>query len=193
MYDLLRADGIGDDFDRHVFACAVTIGIKETHRPLTHALGLDRPALAAVCERFFPHASAAIGALAAADAGPDAIEEPDLRDLLMEHRTRGIEEEAWMAAIVARRSLLANHLWQDLGLFSRTELSALLLRYFAPLASQNNRDMKWKKFFYRELCQRDGVFVCKAPNCAVCSDVAHCFGNEDGAPLTALRGPLSQS
>lgn len=193
MYELLQADGIGDDFDRHVFACAVAVAIKETSRPLTHALGLDRATLARVCERYFPHAAAALDALAVADAGADAIEEPDFRDLLVGNRTRGIEEEAWMAAVIARRSLLANHLWQDLGLFSRGELSALLLRYFAPLASQNTQDMKWKKFFYRELCRREGVFVCKAPNCTVCSDYEHCFGEEDGAPLTALQRPLSQT
>jgi nitrogen fixation protein NifQ len=193
MYDRLCAEGKGNDFDRHVFACAITIGLKESGRPLTHALGLDRSMLSELCERYFPDSALTIDALAVDDAGPDAIEEPDLRELLLEYRTRGIEEESWMAAIVARRSLLANHLWQDLGLFKRAELSALLLKYFAPLACRNTHDMKWKKFFYRELCQRDGIFVCKAPNCEVCSDFEHCFGGEEGEPLSALQRPLSQT
>ncbi|MGZ9034608.1 MAG: nitrogen fixation protein NifQ, partial [Rhodospirillales bacterium] len=116
-----------------------------------------------------------------------ALEEPDLRALLLEHRSRGAVEEAWLAAIVARRSLGANHLWQDLGLFSRDDLSRLLMRHFRPLAVRNSSDMKWKKFFYRALCERDGVVVCKAPNCAICDDVSLCFGGEAGEPLTRLQ------
>lgn len=69
------------------------------------------------------------------------------------------------------------------------DLSTLLRRHFAPLAARNSGDMKWKKFFYRELCQRDGVLVCKAPNCAVCDDAALCFAPEDGEPLARLQPP----
>jgi nitrogen fixation protein NifQ len=56
-------------------------------------------------------------------------------------------------------------------------LSRVLRRRFEPLARRNVRDMKWKKFFYRELFMRDGVLVCKAPVCDICTDFAHCFGN----------------
>jgi nitrogen fixation protein NifQ len=56
--------------------------------------------------------------------------------------------------------------------------------------------MKWKKFFYRQLCEREGIPVCNAPNCAVCADMALCFGPESGEPLAALvrapRAPLSR-
>ncbi len=80
-----------------------------------------------------------------------------------------------------------NHLWQDLGLQSRTDLGRLLHRHFPVLAGLNDRDMKWKKFFYRQLCQRDGILICKAPNCADCSDISVCFAGEPGEPLLALR------
>ena len=84
----------------------------------------------------------------------------------------------------------ANHLWQDLGLPHRGDLSALLHRHFRPLAERNDQDMKWKKFFYRKLCEREGVLVCKAPNCAVCDDVGLCFGAESGEPLARFQdGP----
>ncbi|MCK7499364.1 MAG: nitrogen fixation protein NifQ [Comamonadaceae bacterium] len=30
--------------------------------------------------------------------------------------------------------------------------------------------MKWKKFLYKQLCEREEILVCKAPSCAVCCD-----------------------
>ncbi|MEX3960351.1 nitrogen fixation protein NifQ [Trinickia symbiotica] len=72
----------------------------------------------------------------------------------------------------------ANHLWQDLRLPSRRELSALLGYWFPLLAAKNVYGMKWKKFFYKQLCEREGLVVCKAPSCGLCPDWAHCFGPE---------------
>jgi nitrogen fixation protein NifQ len=40
--------------------------------------------------------------------------------------------------------------------------------------------MKWKKFFYRCLCEMEGFSLCAAPSCAECSDYAACFGEETG-------------
>ncbi len=180
-----------DDFDRHVFACVLAIGLSEAGRPLTDATGLSRGDLRQLFARYFAHAQTLLDDQPAeAAASPEAIEEPDLRQLLLDNRTHGTEDEAWLATIVARRSLGANHLWQDLGLMHRGELSRLLHRHFYPLASRNDKDMKWKKFFYRQLCQLDGVLVCKAPNCEVCADVGICFGAETGDPLLPLRQPL---
>jgi len=45
--------------------------------------------------------------------------------------------------------------------------------------------MRWKKFFYRTLCERDGVLLCKAPNCEVCEDYALCFVPEEMPPHMA--------
>lgn len=83
-----------------------------------------------------------------------------------------------VALAIAVASLGDNHLWQDLGLASRAELSALMLRWFAPLVLKNAGDMKWKKFLYRQLCEREQVLICKAPSCAVCADHRVCFGPE---------------
>ena len=186
LYIELVARGIGDEFDRHVFACALALAAGET-RPLTEALGLAPPDLGVLLDLYFPHAGWLLPAQTGAGARADALEEPDLRQLLLDHRSRGTVEEEWLAAIVARRSLYPNHLWQDLGLFNRSDLSRLLDRHFEQLARRNKRDMTWKKFFYRELCARDGVLVCKAPVCDVCSDFQHCFGAETGEPLARLQ------
>lgn len=83
-----------------------------------------------------------------------------------------------MASIVATACMGLDHLWQDLGLWSRNELSALLHTNFPILAARNIRDMKWKKFLYKQLCEREGIYVCRAPSCDVCADYALCFGSE---------------
>jgi nitrogen fixation protein NifQ len=188
LYVDLVARGLGDPFDRHVFACALATGAGEGDRPLNEAVGLPARDLGQLIKSYFPGAGGLLSPLPPdACRGVDALEEPDLRQLLLDHRSRGVVEEDWLAAIVARRSLRPNHLWQDLGLFNRSDLSRLLHRHFEPLAQRNVRDMKWKKFFYRELCMRDGVLICKAPVCDVCSDFTHCFGNEDAEPLARLQ------
>ncbi|MCB9947567.1 MAG: nitrogen fixation protein NifQ [Rhodospirillaceae bacterium] len=183
-YGRLMEAGTGDPFDRHVFACAVAIGLGEAPTPLTAALGLSIDDLVAVFAAYFPRAVPMLADLPPDDATTDAPEEPDLRALLLDHRSEGAPAETALAAIVARRSCRSNHLWQDMGLFDRKELNRLLHRHFRPLAAQNINDMKWKKFFYRKLCEQDGLLVCRSPNCDVCADKAHCFGPETGDRLT---------
>ena len=91
------------------------------------------------------------------------------------------EEMRWLAHALGQASLGDNHLWQDLHLPSRRELSALMTRWFPELAARNDRDMKWKKFLYKQLCDKAQLPICRAPSCSVCSDYAHCFGPEDAA------------
>ena len=88
--------------------------------------------------------------------------------------------EGHLAAMIARRCKSPHHLWQDLGLRTRNELSALMQRHFARLAARNRQDMKWKKFLYRMVCGSEGFTLCTAPVCSECSDFADCFGAEDG-------------
>jgi nitrogen fixation protein NifQ len=83
-----------------------------------------------------------------------------------------------MAEAIAVASLGDNHLWQDLGLGSRSELSGLIGRWFPALVAKNAFDMKWKKFLYRQLCEREQLPICRSPSCAVCSDHGLCFGPE---------------
>jgi nitrogen fixation protein NifQ len=104
----------------------------------------------------------------------------DLVALLLEHCDATAPGAAQMAETVAVACLGDNHLWQDLQLPSRTALSALLLHWFPALVAKNRFDMKWKKFLYKQLCERAEIQVCKAPSCAVCSDHAQCFGPELG-------------
>ncbi|HYD70605.1 nitrogen fixation protein NifQ [Azospirillum sp.] len=175
----------GPALDAHLFRRIVTFAAGETDRPLTAALGLNRAALECLLSRHLPEMRALLRTLPP-DSEPDedAIEEADLRALLLEHRAGHAEEPEWLAAIVARRSLGTNHLWQDMGFANRLELNAMFRRHFPALVALNGGDMKWKKFFYRQLCSREGFLLCKSPNCESCDDYAACF---DGEPGEALR------
>ncbi|MFN2189308.1 MAG: nitrogen fixation protein NifQ [Candidatus Promineifilaceae bacterium] len=102
----------------------------------------------------------------------------DLRTLLMENRSGHSDSESWMAEIVTAGCMGSDHLWQDLGLWNRADLSKLMWRDFAPLAQLNDKDMKWKKFLYKQLCDAEGIYTCRAPSCEVCLDYDNCFGSE---------------
>ena len=111
--------------------------------------------------------------------GFDAYDEFDeIVELLLEHRASNREQETWLAYAIASAAMGENHLWQDMGLPSRKVLSQLMMAHFPTLAAKNSADMKWKKFFYRQLCERAGVPICKAPRCADCCDYRVCFGPE---------------
>jgi nitrogen fixation protein NifQ len=47
--------------------------------------------------------------------------------------------------------------------------------------------MKWKKFFYKQLCDRAEVKMCPAPSCQVCNDYQNCFGSEEDESALAME------
>ena len=106
-------------------------------------------------------------------------EREDLVQLFLEHRTGVNDNEQWLAEIIATACIGFDHLWQDMGLWSRKSLSELIQHNFPTLAALNNRDMKWKKFLYKQLCLQQGIYICRAPSCDVCADYDNCFGSED--------------
>ena len=106
-------------------------------------------------------------------------ETEDLRKLLINNRTGNSESELWMVDIVIAGCLGNDHLWQDLGLWQRADLSKLMMDNFSPLAHRNIKDMKWKKFLYKQLCETEGIYTCRAPSCEACADYTNCFGPEE--------------
>lgn len=122
-----------------------------------------------------------LAAIAARRATRDD-EVDDVRALLLDWADPAAgtaDEIARVAETVAVACLGDNHLWQDLQLPSRAALSALMVHWFPALVARNRGDMKWKKFLYKQLCERAEIQVCKAPSCAVCADHPLCFGPED--------------
>jgi nitrogen fixation protein NifQ len=178
-----------DRFDAHVVASVLGLGVIEgaqEGRSVSAAVGLDSAALTDLVREMFPHASEVFARLVTSEPLVLAEDEACLRDLLVRCTTNGSAFQQRVAAMIARRAQRPNHLWQDLGLRNRRELSWLMGRHFEWLASRNDRDMKWKKFLYRTIC-RDGTFpICTAPSCSECCDFDDCFGQEGGEKLLAV-------
>ena len=103
----------------------------------------------------------------------------DVRDLLLENRANISDQEVLLAEIVSAACMGGGHLWRDLGMPNRAGLSDLLNTYFGDLAARNFNDMKWKKFFYKQLCDKQGAYVCRAPTCGECAAYDDCFGPEE--------------
>jgi nitrogen fixation protein NifQ len=182
-------------FDGHVLACVFAAAADECHAggSFTDALGICGLALRRNIERYFP---GALGRLEACglDVEP-AVNEDErcLRELLWRFRTASSPINSLLTFLVARRATRPNHLWQDLGLANRGELSKLMQRHFVALARRNDLDMKWKKFFYRMICRDDGFSMCVAPCCSECGDFDGCFGSESGESLLARAHFLGES
>ena len=107
------------------------------------------------------------------------LEKQDLEQLLRKFAATSNEETEWLIAIIVAACLGSDHLWHDLGLWSRKDLSAMLQHNFPEMAARNSKDMKWKKFLYKQLCEAEGLYLCRAPSCEVCKDYPACFGPEE--------------
>jgi nitrogen fixation protein NifQ len=160
------------------------------HRPSPYDVpiaALDSTALAEIRERYFPDLQCPLRAYVGANPPPSIDEFDDLLAMLLEHKSVDDQESTWLAHALATACMGANHLWQDMGLPNRATLSWLIRHHFGSLAERNSGDMKWKKFFYRQLCEREGLLLCKSPNCESCCDYPECFGTEDARAHFALR------
>lgn len=107
------------------------------------------------------------------------LEKQDLEQLLRQYAVFPGEESEWLITLLVTACLGSDHLWQDLGVWSRNDLSALLQHNFPELFARNSKNMKWKKFIYKQLCEAEGLYVCRAPSCEVCKDYDQCFGKEE--------------
>lgn len=107
------------------------------------------------------------------------LEKDDLIRLLRDHCATAPPERDWVIGLIVAACLGEDHLWQDLGLWQRADLSALISHNFPALAARNVKDMKWKKFLYKQLCESEGIYVCRSPTCEACADYLKCYGPED--------------
>ena len=156
------------------FAGVIASALAARQRPLI--VGLAECDFACLMQTFFPGLQLNNGARQA-HGGIDEYD--DLVALLMVHRQHRTTALEWLSHAIASACLRDNHLWQDMGLPSRTVLGQLMQTQFPSLAAKNVGDMKWKKFFYRQLCEREEILICKSPHCADCSDYLNCFGPEE--------------
>ncbi|MBV1788513.1 nitrogen fixation protein NifQ [Marinobacterium sp. D7] len=192
-FERLMAVAAGGETDRHL--AHLILGPRLGLGCLPLNLGLAPERFAALVERHFPD-------LCDSDAEECLLPNPGeaqlletrsaLRDelcsmrddereelvaLLEEYRAAGVAPE--LSLIVATGCLGGEHLWRDLGFPDRASLSELMQSAYPGLKALNDRDMKWKRFFYKQLCERGGGYVCRAPSCDQCSAYSDCFGPEE--------------
>ncbi|HEX8989851.1 MAG TPA: nitrogen fixation protein NifQ [Rhodocyclaceae bacterium] len=178
--DLLLQARRPQDLDALVLSGVIGMALKAGRKPLIR--GLSEARFQKLLNEYFIGVSLENGS-GIAPRADNGDEFNDLVELLLDNRTRPCEPSAWLSYAVASAAMGENHLWQDMGLPNRRQLSEFLKLRFAPLADLNTGDMKWKKFFYRQLCERAGVPVCRSPHCADCADYGICFGSEDEEAL----------
>ncbi len=112
-----------------------------------------------------------------------------LAELLLLHRTSGLAERParWLAHALAAAGFGARHLWQDLGLAGRAEVSGLMRLCFPTLAEQNTSDLKWKRFLFLTLGKKLGRAGLMPPNCVSCDSYQSCFGLPAFEGLSRVR------
>lgn len=100
-----------------------------------------------------------------------------LRALILKHASSTVDADdaRRLASIIANACLRPDHLWRDLGLAGREEVTAMLERYFPELVSLNVAGLRWKKFLAQQLALSLGQEPGPAPGCPGCEDYGHCF------------------
>lgn len=80
-----------------------------------------------------------------------------------------------LAAIIAHACLRPDHLWRDLGLRGRDDVTCMLERFFPQVVARNVEGLRWKKLLARELALASGATPGPAPGCPGCEDFSFCF------------------
>lgn len=166
--------------DRHLFACLLSVAAGEPYA-LAPAFGLAPEDVAAILEAYFPGVAAAdLEGNKSSAAGPPPEVNPEVLEILLDHvpEDDGTGVAVWLARIIAARAAHPGHLWVAMGLFERSELTAAIRRHLPSLAAANDKNMRWKRYLFKQVCDLHGAVLCKSPNCGVCSDYALCFPSE---------------
>lgn len=169
--------------DRHLFACLVSAAADEPF-DMAFALGLDNCDLDSILLLFFPGVDrmSLVGKSYSSGTSPPQPN-TDILSILYAHvpADRGFNQfliSIWLARILATRAALPGHLWVAMGLSERPQLTSAIRRHLPSLAEANNLNMRWKRYLFKQACDRQGGVMCKAPNCGECSDYSLCFTEE---------------
>ncbi len=180
IYARLTSKSVITASPNHEWLACMTASWCAGQGALPDYLGLESGQFDALTTHLFPDGG--IPKHAPSGSKPDfsrMLEKDDLVNLLKQFSKPDIVEIDWIIGIIVAGSLGNDHLWQDLGLWSRSQLSAMLHYNFPELAAKNVKDMKWKKFIYKQLCEAEGLYLCRVPSCEVCADYPKCYGSEE--------------
>lgn len=98
-----------------------------------------------------------------------------LRALLDAWRTPGLDTTPWVTSVLTSACLRPDHLWRDLGLSDREDVTALLARHYPGLVARNVNNLRWKKFLAYAACEHAGLPPAQAPGCPDCEDYGACY------------------
>lgn len=168
--------------DRQLFACLLAVSADEPWGT-AEALGLHPAELDNLVTELFPGCGWQPVAHPTGAPQPPAPN-PEIRELIRSFleatgRTDALPLGRWLADCLAARAAHPGHLWVAMGLLQRPALSAAIRRHLPALAAANHRNMRWKRFLFKRLCDLNGGALCKTPDCGQCSDYALCFAPED--------------
>jgi len=182
VYRLLMdsAPGAQSPEDRHLLACLLSLASEEPWEP-PRALGLAPEEFSQLFRRFFPAVlESDYRALCTGGTREPPEIAGEILDILREHQPEGGELLTRLfPRILSARLAHPGHLWCAMGLFARPEITAAIARHLPSLVKANDRKMRWKRYLFKQLCDRSGAMLCKTPNCGLCSDYALCFPAED--------------
>ncbi|WP_168792060.1 nitrogen fixation protein NifQ [Paraburkholderia aromaticivorans] len=140
-------------------------------------LGLEQPAWRALLARHFARAAVPAALPFAVTSSEHAAFVRTLHALLLTHASATVhaDDAKCLAAIIAHACLRPDHLWRDLGLAGRDEVTWMLTRYFPTLVALNTVNLRWKKFLAEQRALSLGLQPGPAPGCPGCEDYGHCF------------------
>ncbi len=158
-------------------AFARLIGAKLATGDLLH-LGLGRDTLGALVARHFPGAVQAEGFPEQIVDAQHQLFVDEMRALLLRFERPRVANaiDAWcLATIIASACLRPDHLWRDLGLDGRDDVTAILTRHYPDLVARNVEGLRWKKFLAQQLAVEHGRVPSPAPGCPGCEDFGFCY------------------
>ncbi|CAB3930508.1 hypothetical protein LMG6000_01562 [Achromobacter insolitus] len=100
-----------------------------------------------------------------------------LRALLDTWAAPGAGTTPWVTSVLAHACLRPDHLWRDLGLSGREDVTFLLARHYPGLVVRNVRNLRWKQFLAYSACEQAGLPPTAAPGCPACEDYGFCYSD----------------
>lgn len=85
----------------------------------------------------------------------------------------------WLSHAIAAACYGRQHLWQDLGFNGRDEVSMLIAQWFPRLFELNTQNLKWKRFLFEHLGEREGIPELRPPACEDCDTYQMCFSRTE--------------